>query len=361
MSETRQPSPHSTHPSRFHLLSLLGATLIAAVLQFAAAAKVSSGADSLQLLEQTRITAQAGLEPDISENDMQWLIPPGGVVQHGILLDFALAFAEFSVVVLLLILHRGRLMWMVISIMFSGFFGYALLRTLNDDPCGCFGTLWHPPDWFSLTLDAGIILFALLILTVRRVTKPILGILTILAIASATAGYIYARSTAPMQLPQQIQRPDPTQPRPNGDPTAKPNADQQPKTTDTSLSASERLLSTSLMDGNRELTTSEPGLAVYLFVWSPECSTCQAMKPAIDALQGQYEAEQNPVLRIRSITKKSIAASTDITELDWESSPVVVIIQDAAIVATYSGEDSPLPNQVFDALMSNLPLQDLIP
>lgn len=336
-------------------LSLVGALLIAGILLFAGSAKVASGAQDLQLLRQAKIAEQAGREPDVTMSDFQWLIPPGGIVQGGVLLDFVLAVVEFAVVVLLLLLHRGRAIWGLTTLMFGGFFGYALFRMTQGQPCGCFGTLWQPPEWFTVTLDGVFVGLGLALLAIRRTNVKILGVVFGLTLACAVTGYFYARSTDPRVAVAPA--PVPVEDRGVG----VPREPVEVEVVDSSLPPEERLLRSELLGEIRGLTESEPGLAVYLFLWSPTCATCQAMKPTIDHFQEQYDEEENPVLRVRSIRKGTIASRLGIRDYEWPTSPAILIIQDAQIVTMFGGEGSPLPNQVFDAIMSGEPLEDLAP
>ncbi|TVQ78672.1 MAG: thioredoxin [Phycisphaeraceae bacterium] len=336
-------------------LSLIGALLIAGVLQFAAAAKVASGAQDLQLLRQAKIAEQVGREPDVTVDDFQWLIRPGGMVESGVLLDFVLAFAEFGVVVLLLLLHRGRVMWGVTTLMFGGFFGYAVFRLMQGQPCGCFGTLWQPPEWFSVTIDGVFVVLGLALLAIRRTSIPVLGVVLGLTLACAVTGYFYARATDPRVTVAPT--PAPVVDRGGG----VPRDPVEVEVVDSSLLPEERLLRSELLAEIRGLTESEPGLGVYLFLWSPTCATCQAMKPTIDYFQEQYDAEENPVLRVRSIRKGTIASRLGIQDHEWPTSPAILIIQDGQVVAMFGGDGSPLPNQVFEAIMAGEPLEDLAP
>lgn len=344
-----------TGVGRASWLSLVGALLIAGVLQFAAAAKVASGAQDLQLLRQAKIAEQAGREPDVTVSDFQWLIPPGGIVEGGVLLDFVLAFGEFAVVVLLLVMHRGRVMWGLTTLMFGGFLGYAVFRMLQGQPCGCFGTLWQPPEWFSVTIDGIFVVLGLSLLAIRGTSIKLLGVVLGLTLACAVTGYLYARSTDPRVTVAPA--PAPVEDRGVG-------AQREPvqvEVVDSSLPPEERLLRSAMLDEIRGLTESEPGLAVYLFLWSPTCATCQAMKPTIDHFQEQYDEEENPVLRVRSIRKATITSRLGIEDYEWPTSPAILIIQDGRVVTMFGGEGSPLPNRVFESIMSGEPLEDLAP
>lgn len=332
--------------------------MVAGVLQFAASAKVASGAQSLQLLKEAAIAERAGLTPDITPQDLSWFIPPGGIVETGILLDFSLAAAEFLLVILLLLMHRGRAIWGFTTLVFAAFFGYALFRGLNQQPCGCFGTLWQPPGWVSITIDIVIVVLGLGLLVIRRTARPVLGGILVLVTAAALGGFLYARSTDPIS----DQRLDIPLPRATSDSQQNgltPTTQTEIETTDTTLLPGDRLLQSSLLAEVRELTSQDPGLSVYVFIWSPECSTCQAMKPTVDILADQYRAEGNPIVQILSLQKRVIAARLDIQEHEWESSPMILIVQDSRIIATFSGEGSPLPTEVFEALMTAQPLEDL--
>ncbi len=354
------PSPPQLGRSpRFSGISLLIAIMVAVVLQFAASAKVASGAQSLQLLKEAAIAERAGLIPIVTSTDLSWLIPPGGIVESGILLDFAVAVAEFSLVILVLLLHRGRLLWGLLSLVFAAFFGYALFRGLNNQPCGCFGTLWQPPNWVSIAIDAVVVTLAVGLLVVRRTPRYVLGTVLALVIAASLGGFLYARSTDPI-TDRSSNVPLGPAPDASSKDRLSPTSPPEMETTDSTLPPADRLLQSSLLAEVREMTSQEPGLAVYVFIWSPECSTCQAMKPTVDALAEQYKAESNPILQVFSLQKRTIAARLNIQEYEWESSPMILIVQDSQIVATYSGENSPLPTEVFDALMTAQPLEDIV-
>jgi hypothetical protein len=334
--------------TKLPMFGLILAVTIAAVLQFAAAAKVASGAKHVEQLTESRILIENGYEPKVTAEDFDFLLAPGTFgLEHGMLLDFAIAIFEFTLVVLILALNRRRYIWLLTALVFSGFFGYALNRTLAGQSCGCFGVLWEPPRGLTLVLDAAFVVGALLLARVRGICPRVVLVAGGLCLASVGAGYVYAMQTDPSQTdaskPPRVQTPtDGTQP----DDAVEPQVDTR--------SASERLVASDFLADIRDAGPDDP--AWYIFVWDPTCTTCAMLQPIVEIEGMQLAEEGSPLLQVRLLFKDDIEAETGIPEFDWDLSPTVLVVQNGAIIAEFGDLDTLMPNAVRDSLLNGEPI-----
>lgn len=357
MTNNQPPSdaPARSTAGRFALASLVLAILIAAVLQFAAAAKVAHGSDALRRMKDAAVLADNNLPHDFDARDYQWLATPSAELSGGIPLDFPIAGLEFAMVVLVLAAHRRRFIWLVVPLMFATFFGYALQKNLSGLPCGCFGDLWHPPPGVSLAIDALFVVGALALAALRRTPPKVLLATIALSVVALGAGYTYAWASKPERKtpapPAETEPDTDTEP----DTTTAQDESPTPRPAPTLKSAAQMLLESPLL---ADVRNAGPEPAYYVFIWDPTCTTCERLKPIIDFARDQYEAEGNPFLQVLSFKKQPIEDQTGIVTYDWETSPTVFVVQDGVIVAESGGEESFMPDDILAKLQAGEPLTD---
>ena len=346
----------------FALLSLALAVLIAAVLQFAAAAKVAHGADVLRRMKDAALLKEGGLPTTFNPADYQFLVQPDAAFTGGVPLDFLIAAGEFALVVLILLAHRTRALWLLVALVFASFAGYALQRLLAELPCGCFGDLWQPPGAVSFGLDIAFVLGAFGIACLRRTPKPLLLATLALALAGARAGYVYAANTAPdreatpgaetANAPHQdAPAPDRTEQTPPPNPGAAPPLD-------LSTPPERKLLDSDLMADVREAHAAGDPTVYYVFIWDPTCTTCERYLPIVQHYQRTYAEEGDIYLQILDFQKKDLLDRLGIRDYEWESSPTVFLVRDGEIIAQPGGEEAPLPDKVHDKVEAGEPLTD---
>ena len=347
-------------------LSLIVAILIAAVLQFAAAAKVAHGADVLRRMKDAAIKAEHGLPTDFTPADYTWLVHPDAILRGGIPIEFPISAGEFLLVVLVLAGHRRRAVWLIVPLVFATFFGYALQRTLNGLPCGCFGDLWRPPDGLSMALDAAFVVLALVIAALRRTQVGVLGATVVLSVAGLAGGYLYAARTpaagsdaARVSIAPHADPSDPgaSEASPPPQPVAAGTKNPAP-TFDPNMSPAEKLLASDLMKPVREAQAAGDPTAYYIFIWDPTCSTCERLKPVVEEYERQYKDEGNPFLQVLLFKKQDLRDQLSIQTYDWESSPSVFVVRDGAVIELPGGDDSPLPDEILEKLTHDEPLTD---
>lgn len=368
------PASKQSDPLGRRFVSVIIALAIAAVLQFAAVAKVSTGARHLDQLKAARIAESHGLTPKVTAADFQWIIEPGAmpgtIVERGVLTDIAVGTAEFAAVLFVVAFCRRRIVWIFVPIMFGALFGYALERTINNKPCGCFGSLWVPPKGFSLIMDGAFVILGLGLARWHGVKAKALAAVAIITLLGAAGGYIYAsRTAAPSAAaPADAATTPSTPPKATPTPKVEPPADTTGPTTepsDTSTTslvrddrpAGLRLLESPMLDDIRDLTVDDA--AWYIFIWDPTCPTCEAMLPVIEHYEAIYAEEGNPVLQVRDLMKQDIEKQAGIEPWQWTSSPAVLVIHGGAIIAEYGGEGAPFPDVVSERLFVGESIDDL--
>lgn len=348
------PAPCSVPLCR---LSLALGVLIAAVLQFAAAAKVAHGADVLRRMKDAALQKQAGMRTSFNPADYQFLVQPSEAFKGGVPLDFVIAAAEFALVVLVLVAHRTRAVWLLVAIVFATFAGYGLQRLLNGQPCGCFGDLWHPPDGVTLALDVLFVAGALAIAGLRRTPRGLLIGAVVLSLAGAAGGYVYAQTTAPdARATSSVQPPKTPEARPASE-NADARQDQAPvDPAPAEGTAAERLLASDLMADVREAHASGDPTVYYVFIWDPTCVTCERYHPIVTYYQNEYAETGDVFLQILDFEKSELEARVGIPEHAWDSSPGVFLVKNGEVIEQPGGEDAPLPDAIHRKIQDGEPL-----
>ncbi len=364
---TQDAAIGASRTTRLPMLSLVVAVLIAAVLQFAGAAKVASGADDLRRIKDSAARVEAGLPATVDRADFDYLVPPGEILEGGILLDFAVAAAEFALVVIVLAFHRTRAVWLLVSLVFATFTGYSVQRLLNGLPCGCFGDLWHPPDGLTVGLDIFFVIAGLTIAGIRG-TPPRVLLATIgLAIGGIAGGYVYSAQTSPPSAERQAehaaparQQPAPREPAPERSQTDPSTQEQEPdlsqSTPDLSTPPSEKLLRSDLMADVREAHAAGEPTAYYVFIWDPTCTTCERLLPIVEHYERVYAEEGNIFLQIRTFKKQDLARGLGIQDWEWPDSPSAFLVQDGRIVRLPGGEETPMPDTLLAKIEAGAPI-----
>lgn len=294
---------------------LVSALLVSAVLGFAALAKFL-GPDPKKVL----------IGPET------WTFSSRGLLQ-----DYVVAASEVVVILLLLTFHRRRWVWGAVSLMFAGFAGYALYYLLRNESCGCFGILWVPPKGLTLGLD---IAFAITGVTLAswkgagRFKPTMTAITAALALVCSVTGFVFARNTAPPTSKEVIAK------------TEQENAGRN---------QFDMLLDSEML---ADLKSDMSGVTHYIFVYSPDCHTCEGMKPTVESEGKQYEEQQDYVLRVRLLSIVDIEEKTKLESYYWSPTPTVFfvrlgeVIRDGEEVRRYNGDKAIYPSDEYEKLMS---------
>lgn len=309
---TLQHAAHAPSPALRKAMTA-GAVLVTLVLGFAALAK-TLGPDPHKVL----------LGPEVFS-----LYP------KGLMLDHVVALAELVVIVGLLIFHRRRWAWGITALLFSGFAGYALAYLLRGEPCGCFGKLWTPPHGVTLGMD---LFFAGLSLFFSGARGKSAAGLILAMLACMGSGFTYAKLTAP---PKQI------------------DAIKQVIAATGTRPEQQLLESEFLADVFADKSSH---ITYYIFVYDPECSHCQAMKPIVEKQQAELNEVEDPVLRVRLVSVPEVESKLNIKSYVWTPTPTVLYVRDGQLITDNaeprrkSGEGVPFPKdkEVYDRAFEEL-------
>jgi len=322
-SDTRPPGRWT------HGLSCVVALSVAIVLQIAALAKIA-GPDKKKVL-----------------------IRPGEWgLESGMLLDHAVAIVEIAAIMLLLLFHRTRIMWLATALLFSGFFGYALYWFVRNQSCGCFGTLLvgTPLEFFtvrgvSLGLDAAFFLLALLVALLRGVKGKWLIVTATAGLLLAVGGFIYAWQTAPPR-PEEFQKQLPR----NVESLPAPIAEKvQAGETVTPM---EVLAASDMMKEARDASSAAPDKLFYIFVYNPDCEHCMQMMGPVTFQRDLFENNPGEPVRVRLYAIPEIKAQLGIEDWAWPGTPTVFFMRNGQVVQkdgkphVRHGVQAPLPNDV---------------
>ncbi len=274
---THKPSP------KISIVMTITALLITLVLGFGAFAKFT--------------------QPDPKKH----LISPESFTLHdkGLLLDHVVASAEVIVILGVIIFHRRRWLWSLVSLMFAGFSGYTLSYLIRGEPCGCFGALWTPPHGLTFGLDTAFAIIAFILSGVRnqKAAALLCGMLVCFGI-----GFGYARTTAPKTSKKAIEEVIAT----------------------TGIRPEQKLLESEFLADVFADKTSH--ITYYVFIYDPDCHHCQAMKPNIELQQKELDEMEDPVLRVRIISVPEITQKLGIESFVWTPTPTALFIRDGALI-----------------------------
>ena len=109
------------------------------------------------------------------------------------LLDFSVSLFEIGFLVFL-ILYRNRIeMWLIASMVFSCWGGYALFWYLVELPCSCMGAYITIPDGFSLSMDALFYVISLCMAFVLGARKQLMLLSLLNAVLFTAGGFAFAK------------------------------------------------------------------------------------------------------------------------------------------------------------------------
>ncbi|MEM1166951.1 MAG: MauE/DoxX family redox-associated membrane protein [Planctomycetota bacterium] len=271
--------------------------VIGVVLQFAAVAKLMS--PSLDPHKQTTLF---------------------GLLEESIPRDYAIATAEMVVVMLILAVHRWKVTWVCAALMFAGFAGYAGYYTLRNEPCGCFGKLWTPPNGFTFTADVVFAVGSLCLAMAWGLRFKVAAGVTVAGVLLAGLGFAVAQTSAPPKKDEVVEQLGATGPE---------------------------LLQqgASLLPGAAEAFSAgieDP--VYYLFIHDPGCFTCEQMKlTCVDQDQEFLELTEDPFLRVRQLDVFDIRGVLEIPETAWYPTPTAMVVWGGEILHVWSGEEAPCP------------------
>ncbi|MCR9217898.1 MAG: hypothetical protein NXI14_11955 [bacterium] len=271
----------------------------------------------------------------------------------------------FEVLVILALLagHRLRLAWLGVVAMFALFSGYAGYYFATGNSCGCFGNAldgtaleWMTIKGVSVAFDVVFVVAALALLGWRgfgaKMIQGLVGLALILSAAGAGLGWLeYTNS------PGGGAKPPP--PPPNGN---------QVQSLPPGLQVNHQAAALLRQGAYASLIASSaanPDKMWYVFVYDPDCSECMEMKPVVDMLKEQYEAEDNPYMEVLSVTKQDAQDAFGIDFWAWESGATIIIVQGGDILRVNDERltpgNKPTPDMVMEdffnagAIESNWP------
>jgi len=226
--------------------------------------------------------------------------------------DYVIAAGEIVMILLVLALHRRKYIWPVVSVMFSGFFGYALYWTVTKgEPCGCFGDLWVPPLGVSLGIDAAATISALGLMLALGCRKMLIGLTIAVSAGVGWYGYDYAYDHSPekaVDVNEGMETPD-------------------------------RFLLSEMMS----FATSDPDdMGAHLvFVHEIGCHVCEMYLRDMELFGEILEARGDEFLRIHEFSVDEVEAATGIEAWEWPqgSPPVLFLVQYGEITPVPGSDD----------------------
>lgn len=225
-------------------------------------------------------------------------------------LEYTVGAAEAVILVGMFAFHRAWWAWSGLTLMWAGLAGYSFFKSWHGEACGCFSTLWEPPQYFTAVLDS---IFALLALgmSVRRGASGGIALGTVaLALVCGAAGWAAGDQTTPPRRAE----------------TAKKHEGKDAKT---------RLFESDLMADIREQPEGGPGWLVFCF--DPTCHICEEIKPFMEFKQAGYEETGDPVMQIRMFSIPELKEQIAIETYAWET-PTVFVVRNGKITRSWSGK-----------------------
>lgn len=290
-------------------ISVVVALLIAAVLQFAAAAK---------LIAPSADPSKAVSLPGLAEP-----------VQR----DTLIAIAEMVILMLVLVAHRWKVTWAGVAIMFAGFTGYAAYRAYRNEDCGCFGDLWVPPKGLTLTLDIAFAIAGLCLAFAWGLRKRTLGPVCLAMVVASVAGLGFAHLTA-----------TPTAEEAEEEAGGRSVFERLADAAGTDVAAAD------FPDLHRAFNAEPGDPAHYIFLHDPGCHTCEEMKIAcVDADDLMLEQDDDEFMQVQQHNVFDMRDALGIEDYAWPNTPTVVVVRDGQILHHWSGEGAPCPGSILTA------------
>jgi len=272
----------------------------------------------------------------------------------------------FEVLVILALLagHRLRLAWLGVVAMFALFSGYAGYYFATGNSCGCFGTALDgtPLEWMtikgvSVAFDVVFVVAALALLGWRgfgaKMIQGFVGLALILSAAGAGLGALeYKQYRSVVDGAQEVLG------VPDDDSEGTEDGAERPAIAPglrVAHPASALLRQVAYADLIAS-SADNPDKMWYVFVYDPDCSECMEMKPVVDMLKEQYEAEDNPYMEVLSVTKQDAQDAFGIDFWAWESGATIIIVQGGDILRVNDERltpgNKPTPDMVMEDFFS---------
>jgi hypothetical protein len=269
--------------------------------------------------------------------------------------DRFIGFFEVLVILALLAGHRLRLAWLGVVALFSLFSGYAGYYFATGNSCGCFGTAldgtaleWMTIKGVSVAFDVVFVIAALVLLGWRgfgaKVIQGLVGLALVLSVAGGGLGWL---EYSLVEDRRDVGRDD------------LPPVDEETPLPPGLLVKDEPAAALLRQDAYADLIASSaesPDKMWYVFVYDPDCSECMAMKPVVDLLKDQYEAEDSPYMEVLSVTKQEAQDAYGIDFWAWESGATIIIVQGGDILRVYdyklTPDEKPTPDMVMEEFFS---------
>ena len=303
------------------------------------------GVDTIGLLAAYAITAVLGFAAFAKLSAPN----PNKFIFGDVPLDYVVAGCEVAVILLLLPLHRWKIAWGAVAVMFGGFAGYASYWTFSKgQPCGCFGDLWHPPLGVTVALDVAFVVVGMLCAWRFGMGKTMLRVAAVGAVLAGLVGAYFAYSKSPESI-------NPTEGIEAGliDITGEPIPDFR--------HVHDRLWYSDLLTEQRVLQNSGEIVATYVFVYEVGCSTCEMYKPQVEAYRDLFDQYEDMTMRVVMVSKAEAEEIAGIEIWAWESAPVSFVAREGAVVEDrfwYVGEETPfdIVQQVYEWASGGAPI-----
>ena len=269
----------------------------------------------------------------------------------------------FEVLVILALLagHRLRLAWLGVLALFSLFSGYAGYYFATGNSCGCFGTALDgtPLEWMtikgvSVAFDVVFVVAALALLAWRgfggKVIQGLVGLALILSAAGAGLGaleYNYVEGVRE-QAKKDLEFPEDDS-EGTEDVAERPGIAPGLRVAHPASALLRQVAYADLIASS----AANPDKMWYVFVYDPDCSECMEMKPVVDLLKEQYEAEENPYMEVLSVTKQEAQDAYGIDFWAWESGATIIIVQGGDILRVFDHKMTPATKPTPDMVMED--------
>jgi hypothetical protein len=271
---------------------------------------------------------------------------PSKLIFGDVPLDYVVAGCELAVIMVLLPLHRWKLAWGAVAVMFGGFAGYASYWTFSKgQPCGCFGDLWHPPLGLTVALDAAFVVVGILCAWRFGMGKKMLRVVAVAAVLAGVAGSYYAYRNSPEAFVPK--------------PVAQDADDEEPPLIP--KNAQEMLWYSDLLAEQRGLHENQEIVATYIFVYEVGCSTCEMYKPQVEAYRGLFDENADMTMRVVMVSKGEAEEFAGIEIWAWESAPVSFVAYEGSVIEDrfwFVGEETPfdIVEQVYEWASGGAPI-----
>lgn len=338
---TSADSAISARPGRLRWPALGAAIVVAALLLFAAYAKL-------------------------------FTVPPETLS----LFDYAQGAFEAMAALALLALHRRRWMWVLVALLFAGFSGVTAHRLINGyASCGCFGAFTVPPA-VTLTADVVIALAAgglALGMSARR--APVGALLALPGLALFAAGWVYSEMQ-PSPDDYSATEAQREAGRALAVERARARAGERELTEEEIAaaveafdanfgdSATQQLALLPLVAEARLGDQAAPAWlaplrdaalardtdpALLVFVYDPTCPVCLEYLPAMQAYA--HERPEDPTLRVLTIEKSEVEPF-DVPAWSWPASPTAALLHSGDLIHEWGGRGTPWPEALREQLES---------